>query len=312
MEHQKLYRIFNLISRLRSPLGINKHSIAEDYGLSVRSIERYLRLLEDIGFPIQKRKDRLFIPDGIASGLKHEMGLAFSLEEAAYLRDCLLNSGGSHQLKEELMQKLFALSDLREISKDLGRLNSAKKISSIRKAIQNKKQVVLEHYQSANSESCNHRKVEPIQFIHYYRYLVAFETETQKVKHFKTDRIEGVRVLQRKWQHESLHKLNQTDLFGMSGKKKFKLDLILSKRAAHLLKEEYPAAEKFLSKQKPNGYRFQHWIASVEGAGRFVLSLIDEIEIQQPTELQEYVQEKIKKFSCDTDCRKRGGNLGVK
>jgi len=48
------------------------------------------------------------------------------------------------------------------------------------------------------------------------------------------------------WEFEHLHCSEPTDVFRISGKKKIKVCLQLTMRAANLLTEEYPMSEEFI------------------------------------------------------------------
>ncbi|MEX0813649.1 MAG: WYL domain-containing protein [Chitinophagales bacterium] len=293
---QKIFRIFNLIARLRAPLGSSKTALANDLGVSTRTIERYFELLQSIGFDIAQNKNRFRIENLSNKNLEYENSIVFSLEEAALVRNSLLDhSSGNHILRKSLLEKLYALTDIEEIGTELQALQSSKNISEIRAAIKNKQQVILKNYSSANSHTEKDRLVEPIRFIQYYRYLMAFEVSTKRIKQYKCDRFPTAEILPKKWKHEHLHQIQSTDIFGMSGNEDFKVKLGLSKRAAKLLSEEYPESSHLIVEKK--GKRiFETKVYSNKGIGRFVMGLIDEIEVLEPESLKVYIREKVKKI----------------
>ncbi len=53
---KRIYRIFQLISRLRSPLGVSKKNVAVQCELTERTIERYFELLDDLGLDLDSPK----------------------------------------------------------------------------------------------------------------------------------------------------------------------------------------------------------------------------------------------------------------
>lgn len=294
-EYNTVYRILNLISQLNSPMGCRKSVFSEDHFVNVRTFERYIDALRNIGFEIVSEKGRFKMAGKGRSNVDHTNLIVFSPEEAGVIRDALINSGIQSPIKRNILVKLYALTDLFEISDSLTRSVVSKNINEIRRAIKDNKQVILKGYLSLNSDTQRDRLVEPIRFIHYFRYLAAFDVENKEVKHFKTDRFERAEILKEGWQFQDRHKLKETDLFGMKGSRKTEVELLLSTRAAQLLKEEFPGIEQDII---PNGdqWKLHTHVFALEGIGRFVMGLVDEIEILKPAELSAHLAKKINKF----------------
>ena len=70
--------------------------------------------------------------------------------------------------------------------------------------------------------------------------------------------------------------------------------LELSIRASELLKEEYPMSEKFITEKDNGVIEFAAPVYSLEGVGRFVLGLSQEIKVVEPEILKEFIQKKAK------------------
>jgi proteasome accessory factor C len=68
--------------------------------------------------------------------------------------------------------------------------------------------------------------------------------------------------------------------------------LHLSLRAYLLMREEHPLCIPYIQKTD-DGYIFHGPFSNFEGISRFILGLIDEILIQHPLTLIEFVQHKI-------------------
>ncbi len=292
-EHRKIYRVFQMISRLRSPLGCTKDEIAEDFDISVRTVERYYRLLQDLGFEIIKHRGRYKIEKIEPGQFKHEDMIVFTLEEAAAVKEALLSSQKlTGPIQKTLLDKLYALTDLDELSETLYRLTVSKNISNIRFAIKHQQQVVLKSYQSVSSSKVSDRMIEPIRFYDYYRYLSALEVSSGKIKQFKTERITGVELTGKPFKHKEKHKKLNIGIFGMSGNESVKVKLQLSRRASSLMIEEFPDSAPYIKTGKNIGYYNGH-VYSFEGIGRFIMGLIDEVTIISPKELKGYVKNKI-------------------
>ncbi len=302
-DHRKLYRVFQLISRLRSPIGCSKQEIARDFEITERTVERYFLLLKEVGFELIRYQNRYKIEKLSGQNLKLEDYIIFSLEEAAAIKEAIINSSIKSPMQNSLLTKLYALTDIDELSETLYKLGVSKNISEICYAIRNKTQVILKNYRSVNSEKICDRIVEPVKFFHYYRYLLAFEIKGKKLKQFKTDRITSVQQTGKSWAFECLHGRNKIDIFGMTGTFKIPVKLRLNKRARHLLEEEFPDATPYIIRE--NGEDIFHGeVYSLKGVGRFVTGLIDETEILEPEELKTYVKNKFKNFlQYDGSCR---------
>ena len=106
--------------------------------------------------------------------------------------------------------------------------------------------------------------------------------------------MEQVTLLPDEWKFEPWHEKEMSpDIFGITSGQKNKIVLNLSLRAASLLREEYPLAAPFIYKTGPSSYRFEAECNSFVAIGRFVLGLMDEIEIQEPKTFIKYVEDTI-------------------
>ena len=72
--------------------------------------------------------------------------------------------------------------------------------------------------------------------------------------------------------------------------------LKLGLRAANLLTEEFPLASKYLNKLSDNEWIFESDVCSYDGVGRFVMGLLDDIEIIETPELQKHISTHLKKI----------------
>lgn len=292
VDHRKIYRVFNLISRLRSPFGATKTALARDFDVSERTIERYIVLLQDLGFDVTKQANRFRIECVGKHQVTPEDLIVFSLEEAAAIKDAITNSPLRGPLQKSLLTKLYALTDIDEISDTLYRQNISKNISAIRRAIKSKEQLILKNYHSVSSSKTSDRLIEPIKFFSYYTYLLAFEVNSQMVKQFKIDRIEGVHAAGYSWQFEAKHGQTRIDAFGMSGTELIPVTLKLSTRAHHLMEEEFPDTVTDIH-IVDDGAIYDGAVYSFEGIGRFIMGLLDEVVVVKPEGLKVYIDERI-------------------
>lgn len=295
VDQKKLFRVFQLISRLRSPFGTTKADLARDFDVTERTIERYFVLLDELGFDIQKRDNYFKIENVGRYQVTPEEYIVFSIEEAAIVKEAIESSRVRTPLQKSLLSKLYALTDIDEISDTLYSQSISKSINNIRRAIKEKKQVVLKSYHSVNSNKTSDRLIEPIKFFHYCTYLLAFEVSSKKVKQYKTDRIGIAEIKNTAWHFEAKHDIKHIDAFGMSGKIPVNVVLKLSPRAHCLLEEEFPDTKRQIKKDKGDIY-YTGKVYSYKGLGRFIMGLLDEIEVIEPVELQVYIEEKVEEW----------------
>jgi hypothetical protein len=74
----------------------------------------------------------------------------------------------------------------------------------------------------------------------------------------------------------------------MSGNESYHVKLELTIKAKSLMTEEYPLSEKFITK-KSGRWIFEADVCKLEGAGRFVIGLADQIKILEGDELKGYI-----------------------
>jgi len=294
-ELKKIYRIFQIISRLRTPIGTTKSSLAEAFDVNIRTIDRYFKLLRDIGFTLEKNKNRFKIHDPGKKNMNAEDLIVFNLEEADIVKQALLSYKIKDPLQKSLLTKLYALTDLEELSETIYDQSVSKNINNLRHSIKHRKQAILVDYQSVNSQTTCNRIIEPLKFYNYFTYLHAFEIESQQVKQYKTERITEVILTNNNWKHEDIHDMSRIDVFGMSGKKPLDVKLYLSPRASKLLKEEFPDSIHHIKTDKGITY-FDGFVYDFAGIARFIMGLIDETDVIHPPELKKIVHSKMKRF----------------
>ena len=181
-------------------------------------------------------------------------------------------------------------------------------VQALRKAQQNKKQILLINYSSGNSQTVKNRKVEPFEFKDDFNLIWAFDTALKQNRQFKICRIEDVQESPIAWEYERSHRSKPVDIFRNTGDLDKQVEFSLNLRAKNLLIEEYPLAEKYLTSITRNQFAFSAPIAKYEGPGRFVLGIAEDIKVMGDEGFLEYLKIKIDKcqhFSSDF------ANLGV-
>lgn len=289
----KILRVFQLIGLLKGG-GRTIEQLAQQLDTTSRTIYRYFKLLEEIGFIIdQDFHGRYFVhrEDGESPEDR------FTLEEVAILRQLIQSGASGHPLRGTLLKKLAFHSEAKDVPEQFLKLRVAKMFRTLSEAVENKKQVVLKNYHSANSQEITDRLVEPFQFGEGFQSVLALDTKDKQCKFFKLERIGDVVILDKPYKYSKLHKKSNTDIFGISGRKEIWVTLRLSLRAYVLLREEFPLSQPYLEKEANKNikrYIFNGPVLHFKGVGRFVMGLADEITVLGPPEFKAYIKEKIK------------------
>lgn len=284
-EQAKIERVFNLI-RLLKERKRTVPQLAQAVGTSPRSMYRYLKLLEKIGYHLDyddQNRYWIFESDNNKT--------TFTLEETALLRPLLAGLKTSSPLHASIERKIYLTSELIPLANELLDRHRAQVVTQLNEAIKEKKQVLLLNYQSSNSNTISDRLVEPLSFTDDFSTLNVYEVQSQKTKTFKVSRINDVKVLDKA--QETEHLSPEIDIFGWSGEAPIFVELHLTPTAYQLLIEEYPAARQHTMRTQLPIYAFRLGveIRSFIGIGRFILGMHQNIRVIQPQGLKDYLNE---------------------
>ena len=316
----RIYRVFQLINQLQAGPAKSSGSLAKMLGVTVRSVYRYLDLLEQLGFRVEKDAHGKFFlaasgiygptPEGFTADGSTPEGAApqpepFTPQESAYLAQLVLATGRDHPLAEGVLLKVLPMeqsvgSEL--VALDLAvlevgarmvfRAHLAKAVEALSYAIQHKRQVVLRGYYSANSQTQSDRRVEPQCFTDNFATLSAYEPTSGTNKYFRVERISAVEVLPDAMEHEEKHAYFKPDVFGFQGQHEpLQVEWTMTLRASLLLQEEYPMSRALVvPADEPGRYRFSATVYSYKGPGRFVLGFLDDVDVTGSDGFRKYLR----------------------
>jgi predicted DNA-binding transcriptional regulator YafY len=291
LPHGRLMRLFQIIAVLKQGHWTIQQ-LSERFDTSQRTIYRYIHLLEEVDFLIEKDfQNRYFI---ITSEDDPTQTL-FSIEETKLIKKLIQSGTDDNPFRNSLLKKLALNSELDKMPRLIIKARLTKLVDEIAIAIKNKHQVVLKSYHSANSNEIRDRLVEPIHFGDNYHSVMALDVQDKVCKQFKIDRIGEVIQLEKEFQFQTLHKTTTSDIFGFTGDGSIWITLALNLRAYLLLREEYPLAIPYIEKQEDK-YVFHGPVANFEGIGRFVLGLVDELKVIAPDNFKEFIKAKLNAY----------------
>lgn len=292
----KILRVLQLISLLKKPPSKSIKNLANILDNTERTVYRYLDLIKEVGFDLQKDQNNRFSIIGEIA----DQNNTFTPEETNLLKELLMSSTSKSKLKESILKKIYLQSEVAIQGNILLNAHLSKSIDLITKALMENKQVVLKNYHSVSSAQISDRIVEPVKFTENYSSLCAFEPSTMENKYFKVDRISEVVILDQYFKFQDLHKYSQPDAFGSPVSNQIEpvdIDLRLSIKAYILLKEEYPMAANFIKQEyNKDSYRLTINVNNPEPVLRFIMGLLGDIEVEGTFEFQEYLLKHIGKL----------------
>lgn len=161
----------------------------------------------------------------------------------------------------------------------------------LKKAIKNKKQVILHAYRSSNSKTISDRYVEPIKFENNGQAIICYDNGKQDIRQFLLSRTNDMELLESDWINEEKHINAPVDLFGWTDHgETYHISLDLRLPEYNYLIESCPKAKKAkaISKlpDKDNVWRLDTTVFSLYPVLRFYLLFADDIEINETEDSQ--------------------------
>lgn len=297
MELHKFERQLRLMMLLTHNRNYTLEELGKRLDMSARNVYRYIDAFRMAGFVVRKNGKYYYL-DKSSPYFKDITSLVHFTEEEAYvLKRAIESIDGNTSMKQDLKQKLYKVYDYKILSDIVVRNGLGDNVHFLYEAVKEKKRVVLREYKSSNSHATRDRVVEPFAFTPNNSEIWCYEPSSGKNKLFKVSRIGKVEVLDETWQSEEKHGEGYTDVFHNSSEQRLPVKLRLGMSAANLLVEEYPLAEMYLKKEDENHWLFETEVCRYEGIGRFVIGLMEDIEVLESPEFNAFLQEKLQKIA---------------
>lgn len=296
MEQPRIERMLRLMKMMSGNTSYTIGELAKRLGITYRSVYRYIETFKDCGFVVDKVRKNVYKLGKMPKGLVELDKLIYFSEEEAYIVNSLINGlDTTNALKADLQRKLTAVFQCTSIADYFEDKNCAANIEMLGQAMREKKKVILKNYESGSSKQIADRLIEPYEFTTNYIDIWGYDIEKGENKIFKISRIDWVCVLDDDWTREGLHQKERTDCFRMSGNDNYHVKLELTVKAKSLMTEEYPLSGKYITK-KNGRWIFETDVCKLEGVGRFVVGLADQIKILEGPELKDYIIEFTNKY----------------
>ena len=297
MDQPKIERLLRLMKMLTANVEYSVDDIAARLDMSRRTIYRYIDTFRDAGFVIKKRGNCIRLDKESPHFKDISQLVHFTEEEAVILRRAIESIDDTNLLKQNLKRKLYSVYDSGTLADTIVKGQNSSNVHALIEAMENRQQIVLHNYQS--SHSIRDRHVEPFAFTTNYVNIWCYDIDNKCCKIFKTARIGSVEISGNGWQYSELHKENYMDIFRMiaaPNSNLIEVKLKLGRLSYNLLMEEYPLAERCISQIDNDHWMLDTTVANMQGIGRFVVGLMDDIEIIDSTELEEFLSNYIKRY----------------
>ena len=298
MDQPKLERLLRLMKLLTSNVNYTVNDLAERLDTSYRSIYRYIETFKEAGFVVHKLEGGVY-KLGKESPYFREISqlVHFTDEEAHIVNQLIEGLDDTNMLKQNLRKKLSSVYNCTAMATSIVKGKNASNVNRVLEAIEERRQVLLCDYSSSHTGEVRTRCVEPFGFTTNYVQVWCYEPESGMNKLFKTSRIGSVEVLDREWEYADKHHEGYIDIFRMTGFDQYGVKLRLGMLARNLLIEEYPLAERDITELDESSWLLDTKVCNYRGIGRFVMGLMDDIEIVDSPEFEEYIREQIELVS---------------
>ena len=294
MDQPKLERMLRLMKLMTGNVNYTVNDLAERIGTTYRSIYRYIDTFKDAGFVVQNLGGGVYKLGKESRYFKDISQLVHFTDEEAHIVNQLIEAlDDTNMLKQNLRRKLTTIYDCTSMAQSIVRGKNAANVNNLLEAITERRRVVLRDYASSNTGVVRDRVVEPFGFTTNYVQVWCYEVESGQNKIFKTSRIGSVEILSEEWQAEEKHTEGHIDIFRMTGFEQHRVRIRLGMLARNLLLEEYPLAERDIVKEGSDGWVLDTLVSNFRGVGRFVLGLMDDVEVLESEEFKSYLRAKI-------------------
>ena len=294
MDQPKIERLLRLMKLMTGNVNYTVNDLAERLDTTYRSIYRYIESFKDAGFVVQKLDGGVYKLSKESPHFKDISQLVHFTDEEAHIVNQLIEGlDDTNMLKQNLRKKLCSVYNCTSMASSVVHGANASNVTRLVEAIERRCQVVLCDYASSHTGNRRDRVVEPFGFTTNYVQVWCYEPESGMNKLFKTSRIGSVEALDREWEHADKHHEGYIDIFRMTGFEQYGVKLRLGMLAHNLLIEEYPLAERDITQSDETSWLLDTKVCNYRGVGRFVMGLMDDIEIVDSPEFVDYIKHQI-------------------
>ena len=294
MEQPKVERLLRLMKLMTGNVNYTVSDLAERLDTSYRSIYRYIESFKEAGFVVQKLDGGVYKLGKESPQFKDISQLVHFTDEEAHIVNQLIEGlDDTNMLKQNLRKKLCSVYNCTSMASSVVRGANASNVNRLVEAIECRLQVVLRDYASGHTGNRRDRVVEPFGFTTNYVQVWCYEPESGMNKLFKTSRIGAVELTDREWQYADKHQEGYIDIFRMTGFEQLDVKLRLGMLSRNLLIEEYPLSERDIMQIDDSSWLLDTKVCNYRGIGRFVMGLMDDIDIVDSPDFSNYISSQV-------------------
>lgn len=283
--------MLRLMKLMTANVNYSINDLAERLGTTYRSIYRYIETFKEAGFVVHKLDGGVYKLGKESPYFKDISQLVHFTDEEVHVFNQLIEGlDDTNMLKQNLRRKLTNVYNCTSMVASIVKGKNATNVNLVLEAIENRRRVIFRGYASSHTGVQRDRVVEPFGFTTNYVQIWCFEPESGMNKLFKTSRIGSVELLDEEWQCADKHTKGYIDIFRMSGFEQQRVRLRLGMLAYNLLIEEYPLAERDVVAVDEGHWMLDTAVCNFKGVGRFVIGLLDDIEVVESPEFEEYMR----------------------
>ncbi|MBL6444998.1 YafY family transcriptional regulator [Fulvivirga sp. 29W222] len=303
----RIDRLSAILIQLQSKKVVTAQHIADRFEISLRTVYRDIRALEEAGVPIGAEAGKgYFLMEGYnlppVSFTKEEAGailMASKLAEKHTDKSIQLHfEEAMFKIKAVLkMQEKDYLENLEQNIEVLQRPNIAAEqfpdhfLADIQSSLALKKVLSFEYFSNYNGQYTT-RQVEPLGLCYYgsHWHMIGFCRMRQDLRDFRTDRIIKLRVLDELYDPEKHQSYQEHLKTFMQGTDMQESRIIVSKRISRYLGEQKYYFGLTEEKDVNEGVELTFMTSSFKGLARWLLMFGSEVSIISPDTLKEEVQ----------------------
>jgi predicted DNA-binding transcriptional regulator YafY len=311
MRNAEVIRQWRILKRIEAGRYTSAPDLAEEHGVTERTIRRDIEALQEAGFPLYDER-----ADGrkvwrLIDGYKQRLTQTFTLSElsALYFSKNLMSFlGGApfaqdleqafEKIQEALPEKslpyLARIQELFSARPDPWKDYSKKQdvIASLIDAVLHQRQARIEYF-SFNSKKTKTYTIDPYRVVYYHGglYLYARAHEYGEVRTFAVERFEKIEVLDQNFEVPKDFSVTEyaKGAFGIAGGKPEAIEVVFSHEMANYIRErvwhesqtleEKPDGSVVLRMSVTPGFELQQWIKG----------FLPHVQVVKPAKLRETI-----------------------
>jgi predicted DNA-binding transcriptional regulator YafY len=306
-KNQKMVGLLKILNELNKGQIVLKE-LEQDMGLSLRTIQRYIRSIEDAGFPLYNPKQGSY---SFVEGYSLQKSKLSDKEICLLvLIDDFVESLGNKVITNIFKSFKTRLLDNKEtenpyyikLQETIVPYMANQITSNLEEAINNRKYINITYeYEGKDKEISNLKPVKIVNFDNFW-YLICLVEKDKKVLKFKVSQIKAVRLLSKYFKYnKKIDKvLKESKNIWFEMKRDIEIDLLVSKDVAKYFKEQKYLPLQTIQKQNADGSLILSCkVAKFEEIIPIIFQWFPYIKVISPAELVKIIADTVKKYQKD-------------